>query len=565
MVTMKSVPAPLVLPIPHLKSTHSLQYSGYHDLDSSTLSSLTEIQIYPFDFHRPADTAKSPRLPLSVGEPLVGADMDNTVRRYLSKEQESSEDWIVSFTDPSPPYQLVGDNEGKLPCHNNSLLLLTLDNITFFNCSNSTFEDDCMYKHPLLGALLSLFAVITVVGNILVIAAVGRERYLRTVTNYFVVSLAIADLIIGALVMPFGILLEVTNQVWLFGSDWCDVWHSFDVLASTASILNLSVIALDRYWAITDPIAYPRKMSTARAFILIALVWICSAAISFPAILWWRSVTPGDMPPETCAFTDDTGYLIFSSIVSFYCPIFIILFAYYKIYVAATEQIRSLKVGSKVMSANGENGEVMTLRMHRGGGRRFEDEPIHYSRAANSDSETDSPQHLVKPRCEDDIKPSRMISRKWKHFALSRKLSKIAKEQKAAKTLGIVMGVFCICWVPFFVTNVLFGICHVDCVHHAEILFPIFTWLGYINSGMNPIIYALSMRDFRRAFTKILLCCCPRYRLLYYARARRKHFDSALSSTNFTLTCGERISNAKLWHMGCCGNSSQYLWVLHAT
>ena len=310
--------------------------------------------------------------------------------------------------------------------------------------------------------------------------------------------------------MPFGILLEVTNQVWLFWSDWCDVWHSFDVLASMASIHNLSVIALDRFWAVNDPMAYPRKMSTARAFILIALVWICSATISFPAILWWRSVTPGDLPPDTCAFTDDAGYLIFSPIVYFNCPIFIILFAYYKIYVAATEQIRSLKVRSKVMSVNGENGEVMTLRMHRGGGRRFEDEPIHYSCGANSDSETDSPQHLMNTCCEDDIKPSRMISRKWKHFAVSRKLSKIVKEQKAAKTLGIAMGVFLYMLGALLCYKRSFGICHVDCVHHAEVLFPIFTWLGYINSGMNPIIYALSMRDFRRAFTKILLCCCPR-------------------------------------------------------
>jgi len=115
-------------------------------------------------------------------------------------------------------------------------------------------------------------------------------------------------------VMPFSIVLEATDGWWPFGADWCDVWHSIDVLASTASILNLSVIALDRYWAITDPIAYPRRMSTARAVFFIALVWICSAAISFPAIAWWRhaaSRAPATQPPQpfTCAFTDDSAYL----------------------------------------------------------------------------------------------------------------------------------------------------------------------------------------------------------------------------------------------------------------
>ena len=460
------------------------------------------------------------------------------------------------------PYRVVSGDGQRGGCNQTEQLLLwDVDNLTLWeNCSQLLVPHNdtsgsllAPRTHPSLGVLLTLFALITVFGNLLVMIAIARERYLRTVTNYFIVSLAIADTIIGALVMPFNIVLEMTNQMWYFGADWCDVWHSFDVLASTASILNLSVISLDRYWAITDPIAYPSKMSTGRAFILIALVWICSAAISFPAILWWRLVAPADPPrSDVCSFTEDSGYLIFSSIVSFYIPMFVILFAYYKIYVAAAEQTRSLKAGAKVMTTNGENGQVMTLRMHRGGGRRFADDHIHYSRAANSDSDTDhSPSHGPRgggPNGEggpDDIRPSRMISRKWKHFALSRKLSKLAKEQKAAKTLGIVMGVFCICWVPFFVTNVLYGICYLRCVPHAPVVFPIFTWLGYINSGMNPIIYALSMRDFRRAFTKILLCCCPRYSLIR-SRTRRRNYNGSFSSSSVIVSCGERCSNMVL-------------------
>ena len=361
----------------------------------------------------------------------------------------------------------------------------------------------------------------------------------------------------------------------------CDVWHSIDVLASTSSILNLSMISLDRYWAITDPIAYPRKMSTSRAFILIGLVWICSSAISFPAILWWRAVGPSVPLAHQCIFTDDGTYLVLSSIISFYTPTFIIWYAYYKIYVAATEQIHSLKVGAKVMhTSNGEGGEAMTLRIHRGGGaaahahthnhshssghaqhshgsghaqqhRRFQGEQVTYTRAANSDSECESPVHLVPYNHEpqsghshhDDhvhgeTKPSRLISKKWKHFALSRKLSKLAREQKAAKTLGIVMGVFCLCWVPFFITNVLFGICGTDCVYRPEIIFPVFTWLGYLNSGMNPIIYAMSMRDFRRAFAKILCSCCPRYAMQMAKRRRNKlgYHHRGSFSTSYTMT-----------------------------
>jgi hypothetical protein len=95
-------------------------------------------------------------------------------------------------------------------------------------------------------AFLFLFSFATVFGNSLVILAVIRERYLHTSTNYFVTSLAVADNLVGLVVMPFSALYEVLQNTWFFGENWCDIWRSLDVLFSTASILNLCVISLDR-------------------------------------------------------------------------------------------------------------------------------------------------------------------------------------------------------------------------------------------------------------------------------------------------------------------------------
>ena len=128
-------------------------------------------------------------------------------------------------------------------------------NVTFIDEEAPQIEDV-----PLFIVLLG-FCFITVFGNSLVILAVIRERTLHSVTNYMILSLAVADTIVGLVVMPLSATLISMDQKWPFGLDWCDLWHSIDVLASTASILNLCVISIDRYTAITDPIHYSSKMT----------------------------------------------------------------------------------------------------------------------------------------------------------------------------------------------------------------------------------------------------------------------------------------------------------------
>lgn len=340
----------------------------------------------------------------------------------------------------------------------------------------------------LIVSLLLLFPIATVFGNMLVILAVVRERYLHTATNYFITSLAVADCLVGLVVMPFSALYEVLEHTWFFGTDWCDIWRSLDVLFSTASILNLCVISLDRYWAITDPIAYPMRMTRIRAALLIAAVWVCSSAISFPAIAWWRAVRTEPVPAYKCPFTEHLGYLIFSSTISFYLPLFVMVFTYYRIYRAAVMQTRSLRLGTKqVLLGSGEL--ELTLRIHRGGTCKLPTTDARHLYTTSEDEPLTALQNNGLARIASN--------RYGKNFSLSRKLAKFAKEKKAAKTLGIVMGVFVVCWLPFFVVNLLSGFC-IECIWHEEIVSAVVTWLGWINSSMNPVIYACWSRDFRR-------------------------------------------------------------------
>lgn len=130
---------------------------------------------------------------------------------------------------------------------------------------------------------LSFVCFLTLLGNVLVILAVYRETSLHSATYYYIVSLAVADLCVGVIVIPLAIFFELVSSSSFYLL--CHLWHVADIGASTASILALCVIALDRYLAITSPIRYPRSYLARHSTIVIAIIWFCSAIIAGPTVM----------------------------------------------------------------------------------------------------------------------------------------------------------------------------------------------------------------------------------------------------------------------------------------
>lgn len=298
-----------------------------------------------------------------------------------------------------------------------------------------------------LGIFYVIVVVLTLAGNLFVISSVIRFRRLRTSTNFFVVSLAFADLTVAFLVLPFAIIYDITG-VWNFGWEFCLFWRSCDVMCCTSSILHLCCISMDRYLAVTDPFMYRKRMSHKRIVKMIACVWTCSAGISF--IPFYTGLFAKDSDSlyleYSCDLIVNKIYAIFSSMTSFYIPLIIMLIAYATILRIARKQARRL-VREQCVPSFG--------------------------------------------KCDDDKK-------------LPKRIKALANDTKAIRTLGIIMGVFIISWLPFFLMYLILSFCESCYLSNLDV--SLITWLGYANSFLNPMIYAYLNRDFKQAFRKIFIC-----------------------------------------------------------
>ncbi|CDQ83804.1 unnamed protein product [Oncorhynchus mykiss] len=306
----------------------------------------------------------------------------------------------------------------------------------------------------LLGALI----LCSIFGNACVVAAIALERSLQNVANYLIGSLAVTDLMVSVLVLPMAALYQVLNK-WTLGQEICDIFISLDVLCCTSSILHLCAIALDRYWAITDPIDYVNKRTPRRAVMLISVTWLIGFSISIPPMLGWRKAEDR-ANPDACTISQDPGYTIYSTFGAFYIPLILMLVLYGRIFKAARFQVwKTVKKSEKVKVSD----KCLAVS------------PAIFHKKINGEAG----------------------GKNWKRT--------LSRERKTVKTLGIIMGTFIFCWLPFFIVALVLPFCAESC-YMPEWLGAVINWLGYSNSLLNPIIYAYFNKDFQSAFTKIIRC-----------------------------------------------------------
>ncbi|KAM8854561.1 trace amine-associated receptor 1-like [Synchiropus picturatus] len=303
-----------------------------------------------------------------------------------------------------------------------------------------SINGSCVKTTRHLAVRLSLYLVLgatillTVFGNLLVCMSIIYFKQLQTPTNFLILSLGMSDLLLGLLVM-LPSMTQVVESCWYFGDFFCKLYMSCDVSLCTASILNLSFIAVDRHYAVCHPLMYRRKITLSVALLMILIAWSVSALTGFGMIFMELNIWGIEdfyyshvACVGGCVLFQSGLSSTLSSLLSFYIPGVIMLGVYLKIFLVARKQLRTI---------------------HN----------INTARASNT------------------------------------------SQTKATKTLAIIMGAFLCFWTPFFVVNVADPF--VGYATPVE-LFETLVWVGFINSTINPFIYAFFYSWFRKAIRLFL-------------------------------------------------------------
>ncbi|XP_024146602.1 trace amine-associated receptor 4 isoform X4 [Oryzias melastigma] len=148
----------------------------------------------------------------------------------------------------------------------------TLQNGTYIFMSNPS------YVCALLYIFLGFLSFVTSCGNLLVITSIVYFKQLHTPTNYLILSLAVADLLVGVLVFPSSMAVTVSSCMHR-QEFFCKIRDSFDITLCTASILNLCCISIDRYYAVCQPLTYVSNITAKVTAIMILVSWGISVFI----------------------------------------------------------------------------------------------------------------------------------------------------------------------------------------------------------------------------------------------------------------------------------------------
>ena len=341
--------------------------------------------------------------------------------------------------------------------------------------SSDVYDDDYgfffpdAFKFPVLTSYAIIIAV-AIVGNFIVCCTILADRNLRNnPTTLFLLSLAFSDLVMVTVVAPLDIEVFFLQGIWQHGEIMCEVWSTVFATTVPTSILTLLAVSVDRYKSLSDPLNKFRRtrfMTRKKALIVIFAIWVYSVVFASIPLMGWRT-HPGESVTfeGICWFPYTRTYLPLTSFLNHVLPLLITCGIYVKIYGIARERNKSVTVA----------------------------------------------------RC------------KCGKLTFTQEANSYLGNLKAAKTISMFVVVFFFCWVPYFTYIIIISLCTECNDRIPPEVYPFLLMLGYINSALNPFLFAFRSKSFQDIYSKILSSIVIKAQPKVKSRS-----DSAISQLTFT-------------------------------
>ncbi|XP_068452627.1 muscarinic acetylcholine receptor M4 [Clinocottus analis] len=355
----------------------------------------------------------------------------------------------------------------------------------------------------------------TVLGNTLVILSIKVNRRLRTVNNYFLLSLAVADLLVGLLSMNLYTLYLLRGR-WPLGAAACDLWLVVDYVVSGASVMNLLIISLDRYLCMTRPLSYPAWRTGGAAGAMIGAAWLLSFVLWAPAILSWQTLGGQRVVPDGQCYTQllaSPAATLLTTLPAFYLPAGVMVGLYARLSAASRGRLREQGALSPSVKdfllrrrsfVTGDPGSDLSLNQSDSGAPK----PRRTRTRSRSAGDPEEPQQRRgqdrnRVQAESSSSSAAVCSSSSFRSQDGRRRRVVARERRVTKTILAILLAFIVTWTPYNVMAVVAAFCHV-CV--PGVLWSAGYWLCYVNSAINPACYALCNVTFRTTFSSLLRC-----------------------------------------------------------
>ena len=315
------------------------------------------------------------------------------------------------------------------------------------------------FRFLLIAVAEAVITMTALVGNFIVVYAFIFYKRLRTsVTNYFIISLAVSDILTSGLVTSFKLDSDIRENEWKHGEFMCNLYTTMYLLAVPSSVINLCAVTVDRYLVLRMPLRYNSLMPPRRAVLIIACLWIYAITWACLPVMGWKEDRPAIFN-GSCYFLSTREYNITVNIVNFLVPMIFMAVFWSRIYAIVLHHIKRTIKTDQFLNTN--------------------------------DSSNISNIH-----CTDQDAPLKIVTLASKE---NKQKKKMRRRFRGSRYIGFIVMLFYFCWLPYVTISLIGNMC-TEQVDIPRELFEVFLTLGFLNSALNPFLYPFHDKHFKGAF-----------------------------------------------------------------